>query len=258
MQVGGTMGRLSGRVAIVTGGAEGIGATYAKALAAEGAKVCVADIQPHEGVIGAIKSAGGDAIGCKCDVTDVGQVAAMVKATLEAFGGIHILVNNAAVFARLSAVKPFEQLTREEWDLALAVNVRGVFECTRAVLPAMRRQGSGKVINVASGTAFKGTAGMLHYVASKGAVVSMTRSLANELGKDNITCNCIAPGLVMTDAIKTQPGIDHIRAGAIESRFLKRTQSPDDLVGTLIYLASKDSDFVSGQIIVVDGGSALH
>ena len=252
------MGRLGGRVAIVTGGAEGIGVGYAKALAAEGAHVCVADIQPQAAVVAAIKSAGGNAIGVNCDVTDAGQVAAMVRTAIEAFGVIDILVNNAAVFARLSSVKPFEQLTREEWDLALAVNVRGVFECTKAVLPQMRKQGRGKVINVASGTAFKGPAGMLHYVASKGAVVSMTRSLANELGKDGITCNCIAPGLVMTDAIKAQPGIDHIRSGAIEGRFLKRQQSPDDLIGTLIYLASVDSDFVTGQIIVVDGGSALH
>jgi NAD(P)-dependent dehydrogenase (short-subunit alcohol dehydrogenase family) len=252
------MGRLSGRVAIVTGGAEGIGVTYAKALAAEGAKVCVADIQPFGATVDAVKAAGGEAFGQKCNVTDAGEVAAMVKAVIDRFGAIHVLVNNAAVFARLSGVKPFEQLTREEWDLALSVNVRGVFECTRAVLPQMRRQGSGKVINIASGTAFKGTAGMLHYVASKGAVVSMTRSLANELGKDNITCNCIAPGLVMTDAIKGQPGIDHIRTGAVDTRFLKRQQKPEDLAGTLVYLASADSDFVSGQIIVVDGGSALH
>jgi NAD(P)-dependent dehydrogenase (short-subunit alcohol dehydrogenase family) len=182
----------------------------------------------------------------------------MVKATVDAFGRIDVLVNNAAVFARLPAIKPFEQLTQEEWDLALSVNVRGVFECTKAVLPHMRKQGHGKVINVSSGTAFKGTPGMLHYVASKGAVVSMTRSLANELGKDNITCNCIAPGLVMTDAILNQPGIENVRAGAVDSRFLKRQQQPQDLAGTLVYLASADSDFVTGQIIVVDGGSALH
>lgn len=252
------MGRLDGRVAVVTGGAEGIGVSYAKGLAAQGAKVCVADIAPHDAVIAAIKATGGSAIGVTCDVTHADQVAAMVRAAIDAFGAIDVLVNNAAVFARLSNMKPFEQLTREEWDLALNVNVRGVFECTKAVLPQMRKQGRGKVINIASGTAFKGTPGLLHYVASKGAVVSMTRSLANELGRDNITCNCIAPGLVMTDAIRTQPGIDHVRTGAVEGRFLKRQQSPDDLVGTLIYLASPDSDFVTGQIIVVDGGSALH
>jgi NAD(P)-dependent dehydrogenase (short-subunit alcohol dehydrogenase family) len=252
------MGRLDGRVAIVTGGAEGIGVSYARGLAAQGAKVCVVDIKPSGPVVDAITKAGGQAIGVTCDVTDAAQVAAMVETTIAAFGTIDVLVNNAAVFARLPDVKPFEKLTRDEWDLALNVNVRGVFECTKAVLPQMRKQGRGKVINVASGTAFKGTPGMLHYVASKGAVVSMTRSLANELGRDNITCNCIAPGLVMTDAILSQPGIEHIRSGAIETRFLKRAQSPDDLVGTLIYLASSDSDFVTGQIIVVDGGSALH
>jgi NAD(P)-dependent dehydrogenase (short-subunit alcohol dehydrogenase family) len=242
----------------VTGGAEGIGVTYAKALAAEGAKVCIADIRPFDAVVSAIKAAGGEAIGQNCDVADAAQVAAMVKATIDAFGRVDVLVNNAAVFARLPNVKHFEHLSRDEWDLAFNVNVRGVFECTKAVLPQMRKQGSGKVINVASGTAFKGTAGMLHYVASKGAVVSMTRSLANELGHDNITCNCIAPGLVMTDAILAQSGIDHIRSGAIETRFLKRQQKPEDLAGTLVYLAGSDSDFVTGQIIVVDGGSALH
>ena len=252
------MGRLDGRTVIVTGGADGIGVTYAKALAVEGAKVCVADIQSPDAVVAAIKSAGGHAIGRTCDVTKAAQVADMVKAAADTFGTVDVLVNNAAVFARLPSVKPFEQLTQDEWDLALSVNVRGVFECTKAVLPYMRRQGNGKVINIASGTAFKGTPGMLHYVASKGAVVSMTRSLANELGRDNITCNCIAPGLVMTDAILNQPGIEHIRSGAIDSRFLKRQQKPDDLAGTLIYLASADSDFVTGQIIVVDGGSALH
>ncbi|MGZ5827426.1 MAG: SDR family NAD(P)-dependent oxidoreductase [Xanthobacteraceae bacterium] len=252
------MGRLDGCVAIVTGGAEGIGVSYAKGLAAQGARVCVADIQPHDAVVSAIKSAGGNAIGVKCDVTDAAQVATMVRTTIETFGAVDVLVNNAAVFARLSSMKSFDQLTREEWDLALNVNVRGVFECTKAVLPQMRKQGRGKVINVASGTAFKGTPGLLHYVASKGAVVSMTRSLANELGGDNITCNCIAPGLVMTDAIRTQPGIERLRTGAVETRFLKRQQLPEDLVGTLIYLASADSDFVTGQIIVVDGGSALH
>lgn len=252
------MGRLDGRVAIVTGGAEGIGVTYARALAAEGAKVCVADIQSPDVVVAAIKSEGGQAIGRTCDVANAAQVADMIKAAADLFGTIDVLVNNAAVFARLPDVKPFELLTQEEWDLALSVNVRGVFECTKAVLPYMRRQGHGKVINVASGTAFKGTPGMLHYVASKGAVVSMTRSLANELGKDNITCNCIAPGLVMTDAILKQLGIEHIRTGAVEGRFLKRQQKPGDLAGTLIYLASADSDFVTGQILVVDGGSALH
>ena len=142
------MGRLDGRAVIVTGGADGIGVTYAKALAAEGAKVCVADIQSPDAVVAAIKSAGGHAIGRVCDVAKAAQVSDMVKAAADTFGTVDVLVNNAAVFARLPSVKPFEQLTQDEWDLALSVNVRGVFECTKAVLPYMRRQGNGKVINV--------------------------------------------------------------------------------------------------------------
>lgn len=249
------MRRLDGRAVILTGGADGIGVTFAKALAAEGASICVADVRSPDAVVNAINAAGGRAIGRICDVTETRQVEEIVQSTADAFGSVDVLVNNAAAFARLASIKPFEQLTRDEWDLALSVNVRGVFECARAVSPHMQRQGSGRVINISSAAALKGTPGMLHYVASKGAVMSMTRSLANELGRFNITCNCIAPGLVMTDAILGRPGIDHIRSGAIENRFLKREQQPEDLVGTLLYLASAESDFVTGQIIVVDGGS---
>jgi NAD(P)-dependent dehydrogenase (short-subunit alcohol dehydrogenase family) len=255
------MGRLSGRTAIVTGAAAGIGATYARALAAEGANVCLADRDPSDAVVAAIKSTkgndGGDAISEICDVRDPKQIATMVQATERAFGTVHVLVNNAAVYAQLTQT-PFDQISDEQWEQALLVNVRGVYECAKAVLPAMRRQGYGKIINIASGTVFRGSTGMLHYVASKGAVLAMTRSMANELGGDGIRCNCIAPGLVMTDAIAARAGVDHIKQAMIGARALKRAEVPDDLVGTLIYLASPDSDFVTGQTIVVDGGSILH
>jgi NAD(P)-dependent dehydrogenase (short-subunit alcohol dehydrogenase family) len=167
------------------------------------------------------------------------------------------LVNNAAVFARLYQ-KPFEDISTEEFDKALAVNVRGPFECVKALAPVMRAQGYGKIINIASGTAFKGTAGMMHYVASKGAVISMTRSMANELGKDGINVNCIAPGLVMTDAIMARDGMEEFRQASAQGRFLKKLQTPEDLTGTLVFLASPASDFIAGQIIVVDGGAAMH
>jgi NAD(P)-dependent dehydrogenase (short-subunit alcohol dehydrogenase family) len=184
------MGRLSGRTAIVTGAAAGIGATYARALAAEGANVCLADRDPSDAVVAAIKAAkgndGGDAIGAICDVRDPKQIAAMVQSSERAFGAVHVLVNNAAVYARLTQT-PFDQITGEQWEQALLVNVRGVYECTKAVLPAMRRQGYGKIINIASGTVFRGTTGMLHYVASKGAVLAMTRSMANELGAATVS-----------------------------------------------------------------------
>jgi NAD(P)-dependent dehydrogenase (short-subunit alcohol dehydrogenase family) len=256
-----TMKRLSGRTAIVTGAAEGIGSTYAKALAAEGANVCLADCVAPDKVVAAIKRAktndSGDAIGQLCDVSDPEQITAMVRATEEAFGGVQILVNNAAVYARITQT-PFDQLTNEQWERALSVNVRGVYECVKAVLPIMRRQAYGKVINVTSGTVFRGTTGMLHYVASKGAVLAMTRSMANELGCDGIRCNCIAPGAVMTEEIAALTGIDPIKKAVISARALKRAEAAEDLVGTLIYLASQDSDFVTGQTIVVDGGTIFH
>ena len=256
------MGRLSGKTAIVTGAAEGIGVSYAKALAAEGANICLADVLPTGGIVDQINAArgndGGRAIGAVCDVSDSRQVAAMVETTEKTFGGVHVLVNNAARYARLFQ-KSMMDLTTEEWDAALSVNVRGVFECVKAVVPAMRRQGYGKIVNVASGTVFKGTPNMLHYVASKGAVVAMTRSMANELGGDGIRVNCIALGLTLTDGIKARGSeADEVLARAIDTRFLKRTQTPDDLAGTVVFLASPDSDFITGQIIVVDGGSALH
>jgi NAD(P)-dependent dehydrogenase (short-subunit alcohol dehydrogenase family) len=251
------MGQLDGKTAIVTGGAEGIGVSYAKALAAEGAQVALWDVISSDETVAAISSAGGQAIGVTCDVSDPAEVAAALKATQDAFGGVHILVNNAAVFARLYQ-KPFEDITTAEFDKALAVNVRGPFECVKAVSPLMRAQKYGKIVNIASGTAFKGTAGMMHYVASKGAVISMTRSMANELGRDGINVNCIAPGLVMTDAILAREGMEGFRQGSAAGRFLKKLQTPEDLTGTLVFLASPASDFITGQIIVVDGGAAMH
>ncbi len=252
------MGKLDGKVAIVTGGTEGIGVTYAKALAAEGAAVSIWDVISPEVVAAEIRAGGGHCIGLICDVTDPRAVAQSLSATLAEFGNaLHILVNNAAVFARLLELKPFEELSSAEFDKALAVNVRGPFECAKAVSPLMRKQGYGKIVNIASGTAFKGTAGMMHYVASKGAVISMTRAMANELGPAGIRVNCIAPGLVLTEAI-SRPGLEDFRAGAVATRFLKQPQTPEDLAGALVFLASPESDFVTGQILAVDGGSVMH
>lgn len=255
------MGRLSGRTAIVTGAAEGIGQHYARALAGEGANVCLVDVLPSDKLADEINAlnAGGRAISKVCDVSEAADVAAVVAETEKAFGGVQILVNNAAVFARLTQ-KPMEQISSDEFELALNVNVRGVFECVKAVIPVMRKQKYGKIINIASGTIFRGAPGMLHYVASKGAVLSMTRSMARELGGDGIRCNCIAPGLVMTEAIKAREGagVDQVKQYSIDARSLKREQHPEDLVGSLIYLASADSDFVTGQVLVVDGGNVMH
>ena len=251
------MARLDRAVAIVTGAAQGIGATYARALAAEGARVSVCDLDPPEAVVEAIRAAGGDAIGRVCDVSDPASVAALVQATERVFGGVQVLVNNAALFGKI-ALKPFAEIASEEWDRVMAVNTRGPFECVKAVLPVMRRQGYGKIINIASGTVFKGTPMMLHYVASKGAVVAMTRAMARELGEHGICCNALAPGLTLSDTIKGRNDYGAARMANVETRSLKREETPDDLVGALIFLASHDSDFMTGQTLLIDGGSAMH
>jgi len=236
---------------------DGIGATYAKALAAEGARVSLCDLDPPDAAVLAIREAGGEAIAQVCDVSDPKAVAVLVQATEGAFGGVHVLVNNAALFGKI-ALKPFTEIPSEEWDRVMAVNTRGPFECVKAVLPIMRRQGYGKIINIASGTVFKGTPMMLHYVASKGAVVAMTRAMARELGEHGICCNALAPGLTLSDTIKGRNDYGAVRMLNVESRSLKREETPDDLIGALLFLASHDSDFMTGQTLLVDGGSAMH
>ncbi|OYV24452.1 MAG: dehydrogenase [Rhodospirillales bacterium 20-58-10] len=251
-------GVLSGRTAIITGAAQGIGAAYAFAMAAEGAKLSLCDMAAPGETAAAIRGAGGAAIAFACDITDRQAVEAMAAATMSEYGGIQILVNNAGIFAAL-ALKPAEQIEGPEWDRVMAVNVRGSFECARAVIPAMRTQGYGKIINIASGTVFKGAPMMLHYVASKGAVVAMTRSLARELGKDGIRVNCLAPGLTMSAGVQSNSDWSAtISAANIASRCLQREAAPEDLTGTLIHLASAGSDFMTGQTVVVDGGSVTH
>jgi NAD(P)-dependent dehydrogenase (short-subunit alcohol dehydrogenase family) len=251
------MARLEGIAAIVTGAAQGIGAHYARALAAEGAKVSLCDVEPPDAVVKAIADAGGTAMGRICDVTDAKSVAALVRATDEAWGGVQVLVNNAALFGKITQ-KPLMEIPSEEWDRVMAVNTRGPFECVKAVVPVMRRQGYGKIINVASGTVFKGTPMMLHYVSSKGAVVAMTRAMARELGEHGIRVNAIAPGLTLSEVVKGRNDYGALRTLNIQSRSLKREEEPEDLTGTVIFLASHDSDFMTGQTMLVDGGSAMH
>lgn len=252
------MGRLSGKVAIVTGAAQGIGAVYARALVAEGARVALCDLAAPDAAVADIRSAGGEAIGAACDVIDSNAVARFVAKTEQTFGGVHILVNNAAVFADI-VLKPMTEIGSDEWDRVMAVNVRGSFECAKAVIPTMKRQGYGKIVNIASGTVFKGAPMFLHYVTSKGAVVAMTRAMARELGDDGIRVNCLAPGLTMSEGVKA----NSVWGGAVSSaniasRCLKREAVPDDIKGALVFLTSPDSDFMTGQTIVVDGGSVTH
>ena len=250
--------RLQGRVAIVTGAAQGIGARYAAALAAEGAALVCADVIDAEPVAAQIRAAGGRALALRADVSSAESVRQMAAASVEAFGRIDVLVNNAGLFANL-ALKPFEQIESAEWDRVMAVNVRGPFECAKAVLPQMRAQGYGKIVNIASATVFKGSPMLLHYVTSKGAVVAMTRSLARELGDAGIRVNTLAPGLTASENTLANPAWQGaVGANNIASRAIKREVTPEDLCGTLVYLASAESDFVTGQVIVVDGGSVMH
>jgi NAD(P)-dependent dehydrogenase (short-subunit alcohol dehydrogenase family) len=217
----------------------------------------IADVEPGDKTVRAIKEAGGEALSRICDVSDEAQVAALVRETDKAFGGVHILVNNAAVFARYVAV-PLDQISAADWERAFAVNVRGSYLCVKAALPVMRRQGYGKVINIASGTVFKGVPMMLHYVATKGAVIAMTRSMATELGQDGIRVNAIAPGLTSTEYLKGRNDIPGVLDAMAKTRAIARQEEPQDLVGACVFLASPDSDFVTGQTLVVDGGQVRH
>jgi NAD(P)-dependent dehydrogenase (short-subunit alcohol dehydrogenase family) len=248
--------RLSGKVAVITGGAAGIGFAYAERFLAEGASVVVADIAdpgPAVGKLGAPERV----IGIRTDVADATSVRAMVDATIARFGRIDVLVNNAAVFATLTPHR-FDEIPEAEWDRVMAVNVKGVWNCARAVAPAMRAQGGGRIVNVASAIVAKGTALLMHYVTSKGAVVAMTRALARELGPDRITVNAVAPGLILSDTVLANPAITSFQEAAVmQARSLRREAFPADVEGTVVFLASDDSAFMSGQTLIVDGGSVF-
>ena len=252
------MGRLDGRVAIVTGAAQGIGAAYAKRFAEEGAKVAICDVLDCTNVVNTITQSGGEAIGMEVDVSDEAQVGALVAKTVETFGRVDVMVPNAAIFAALNR-RSFLEIGVEEWDRVMAVNVRGVFVCIKAVVPQMKEQGYGKIVNISSATVQAGVPWFLHYVSSKGAVDAMTRAAARELGDFGIRVNSIAPGFTMSEQIESQReelqfNLDMNLAG----RAFKREEMPEDLLGTMVFLASAESDFMSGQTVVVDGGLVMH
>jgi NAD(P)-dependent dehydrogenase (short-subunit alcohol dehydrogenase family) len=246
--------RLAGRVAIVTGGARHIGARYCRSLAEEGAAVIIADILDGTKLAQEITSAGGKALALTIDVSKEEDTNRMAAQAVKTFGRIDILVNNAAIFINIQR-HPFYEISAEEWDHVSAVNIKGPFLCSKAVFPQMKEQRSGKIINISSSTAFWGTPNFLHYVASKAALIGMTRSLARELGEFGICVNAIAPGLVEHEGQNAPKALSELQ---LKERSIKRLQTPEDLLGTLLFLSSPDSDFMTGQTIVVDGGSVFY
>lgn len=250
--------RLEGRTAIVTGAAYGIGYAAALRFAQEGANVVLADIKGQEEAAARLMATSPQVMPLQLDVRARSSIEAGLEATLKRFGSIDILVNNAAISAELKPMR-FEDQSAEDWRRIFEVNVLGVFEMCRAVSPFMRRAQWGRIINIASGTAFKGAPGMLHYIASKGAILSMTRSLATEFGPDNILVNCVSPGLTMTESVANADHITgHFQDFAMSSRILKRPATAEDVAKAIYYFASADADFVTGQTITADGGSVFH
>jgi NAD(P)-dependent dehydrogenase (short-subunit alcohol dehydrogenase family) len=252
------MGQLDGRVAIVTGGAQGIGRHYALGLAAEGAKVAIGDVADSAAAVGAVAAKHGPAscAGFPLDVSDEASIRSFVARVIERFGRIDILVNNAALCAALHPI-PTTEMDVALWDRVMAVNARGPFLMAKHVVPQMKTQGYGKIINISTGMAMRGVPGMLHYVASKGAVLSITRCLSREVGPFGIRVNTIAPGLTLSDTVvAAQPEfLEAVRLPTNKTRAIQRDELPEDLVGTVVFLASPGSDFITGQTIVVDGGS---
>ena len=245
------------RVIAVTGGASGIGFAFSEALAKAGHRVVIADLRGAAEAAERLTAQGLQAIGTQTDVIKPDQVAQMVEQTVKAFGRIDVLVNNAGLFTTL-ALKPFDQITEAEWMRVMEVNTLGPFVCAKAAVPQMRKNGFGRIVNIASTTPIKGTPNMLHYVASKGAVIAFTRSLARELGKDEITVNAIAPGFTLSDGVLENDL--HSKMGDVvrkTSRSLQRDQVPNDLVAALLFLASDGAGFITGQTIAVDGGSVF-
>jgi len=252
--------RLREKVAIVTGGGNGIGRAYCLGLAKEGARVAVADIDKKaaDAVAEAIRSSGGEALSIDADISVQANVQAMADKTAAAFGGIDILVNNAAIFSRPAVSRaPFWEISMKEWDRVMQVNIKGPWLCCCAVLPYLRKRGKGKIINQSSVAFHLGLANYAHYVASRAAIVGLTRSMARELGPYHINVNSIAPGSTLAEDNPSEARIQNLeRASA--NRSIKRIEYPEDLVGALIFLASKDSDFITGQTFVIDGGAFMQ
>jgi NAD(P)-dependent dehydrogenase (short-subunit alcohol dehydrogenase family) len=248
------MGRLDGKVAVVTGAAQGIGRAIADGLAAEGARIVVADLHGADDAAASFR----DGVGITADVAAEDEVARMVSEAVAACGRIDILVNNAGLYASLE-MRPFEQIPLDEWHRVMGVNIASMFLTCRAVVPLMREAGGGRIVNISSGTPFRGVPFLLHYVTSKGAIVAFTRALAKEVGRDNVLVNCVAPGFTISAGVEAHPEvIEKLRDVSVAARTLQRDQVPADVVGAVVFLCGPGSEFITGQTMVIDGGQYFH
>src|SRR6476469_9118541 len=248
------MPALAGKVALVTGGAQGIGRAIADGLAADGARIVVADLRGAEEAAASYD----DGVGIAADVANEDDVQRLVDDTVSSCGGIDILVNNAGLYASLE-MRSFEQIPLGEWRQVMDVNVASMFLMCRAVVPHLRERGGGKIVNISSGTPFRGVPFLLHYVTSKGAIVAFTRALAKELGPANVRVNCVAPGFTMSAGVEAHPEVvEKLREVSIAARTIQRDQLPEDVTGAVVYLCGPGSDFITGQTMVIDGGQYFN
>lgn len=250
---------LSGRVVVITGGGKGIGKVYAEEFAGAGARVVAADIDSDaaEAVAARITARGGEAMGLRVDISHQASCEAMAAAVLERFGAVDGLVNNAALMSALARRSWFE-IPVEEWDAVMAVNLKGMFLCCRAVYPAMRKRGYGKIVNISSSRIWEGSPNRLHYTTSKAGVVGFTRALAREVGEFGITVNAVTPGFTLSETQLQSSDPNYLKQRSYAEQAIKRAQVPNDLVGAVMFLCSPASDFISGQTLNVDGGKTMH